>query len=114
MAPTTDMPDVEREPTARDCAIDAARHAAHISHEARLIKSLATDAIDDGVHAVKRARKSVDRRLEDLGDLKDETAYRVKQQPFKAIGLAAGVGLVLGIAVGWFGARLGNGTASTR
>jgi ElaB/YqjD/DUF883 family membrane-anchored ribosome-binding protein len=39
---------------------------------------------------------------------KDEAAYRVKRQPFKALGIAVGVGLVLGVAVGWIGARFGK------
>jgi hypothetical protein len=29
--------------------------SAHVSHEARLVKSLADDAIEDGAHAAKRA-----------------------------------------------------------
>ena len=53
--------------------------------------------------------KSVQRRVvEGLGDVKDEAAYRVKRQPFKALGIAVGVGLVLGVAVGWIGARFGK------
>lgn len=114
MAATTEIPEVERALSDRYCATDAARHAAHISHEARLVKSLVTDAVEDGVHAAKRAMKSVGRRVEELGDLKDEAAYRVKRQPIKAIGVAAGIGLVVGVTIGWIGARLGNGTASTR
>jgi ElaB/YqjD/DUF883 family membrane-anchored ribosome-binding protein len=78
----------------------------------QLLKSLAADAIEDGVHAAKRAITSVQRRVENLGDLKDEAAHRVKRQPFKAVGIAVGVGLVLGMAVGWIGGRFGQ-TSST-
>ena len=99
---------VESETPIRERAVDAVRQVAHISHEARLFKSLAADAVEDGVHAAKRAIKSVQRRVEELGDLKDEAAYRVKRQPFKALGIAVGVGLVLGVAVGWIGARFGK------
>ena len=77
-----------------------------------ILTSLAADAIDDGVHAAKRAITSVQRRVENLGDLKDEAAHRVKRQPFKAVGIAVGVGLVLGMAVGWIGGRFGQ-TKST-
>ena len=104
---TVDTSEAESGPTVRDRAMDAARHAAHISHEAQLLKSLASDALEDGVHAAKRAIKSVKRGVEELGDLKDEAAYRVKRQPFKAVAIAAGVGLVLGMAVGWIGGRFG-------
>ena len=109
MTPVTiDAPKVETEPSIRERAVDAARQMAHLSHEAQLLKSLAADAVEDGVHAAKRTIKSVQRRVEELGDLKDEAAYRVKRQPFKAVGIAVGVGLVLGVAVGWIGARFGK------
>jgi ElaB/YqjD/DUF883 family membrane-anchored ribosome-binding protein len=113
MSPSTiDAPTVETEPSIRERAIDAARQVAHVSHEAHLLKSLAADAVEDGVHAAKRAIKSVQRRLEELGDLKDEAAYRVKRQPFKALGIAVGVGLVFGLAVAWIGSRLGKGKST--
>ena len=109
MTPATiDAPKVETEPSIRERAVDAARQVAHISHEAQLLKSLAADAVEDGVHAAKRAIKSVQRRVEELGDLKDEAAHRVKRQPFKAVGIAVGVGFVLGVAVGWIGGRFGK------
>ena len=91
-----------------DRAMDAARHAAHLSHEARLVRSMAADAIEDGVHAARRAMKSLERGVERLGDFKQETAYQVKRRPFTAIGLAAGVGLLAGIFVGAIGFRLGQ------
>ena len=102
-----ETPEVESRPTVRDRMIDAARQAAHVSHEAQLLKALAADAVEDGVHAAARAIKSVRRGVEELGDLKDEAAHRVKRQPLKAVGIALGVGLVLGMAVGWIGGRFG-------
>ena len=83
MAPATvDTSEVETGPTVRDRVIDAARQATH-SHEAQRFKSLAADAVEDGVHAAKRAIKSVKRGVEELEDLKDEAAHRVKRQPLK-------------------------------
>jgi len=106
---TSDAPKVETEPSIRERAVDAARQVAHVSHEAQLLKSLAADAVEDGAHAAKRTIKSVQRRVvEGVGDVKDAAAYRVKRQPFKALGIAVGVGLVLGVAVGWIGARIGK------
>jgi ElaB/YqjD/DUF883 family membrane-anchored ribosome-binding protein len=78
----------------------------------QLLESLAADAIEDGVHAAKRAITSVQRRVENLGDRKDEAVHRMKRQPFKAVGIAVGVGLVLGMAVGWFGGRCGQPTST--
>ena len=94
--------------TARDRVVDAARQAAHVSHEARLLKSLAADAVEDGVHAARRAIKSVRRGVEELGDFKDEAVHRAKRQPLKAVAIAAGAGLALGVAVGWIAGRLGQ------
>ena len=46
-------------PSAADRIVDAVQHAAHMSHEARLVKSLAYDAIEDGAHEAKRAVKKI-------------------------------------------------------
>lgn len=101
---TVEAPEVEK-PTVGDRVVDACRQATHISHEARLLKSVAEDAIEDGVHAAKRAMMSVKRRVEEVGDLKDEAVHRVKREPLKAVGIAVGVGLVFGMALGWIGGR---------
>jgi ElaB/YqjD/DUF883 family membrane-anchored ribosome-binding protein len=87
----------------RDRVVDACRQTAHLSREARLVKSVATDAVEDGVHAAKRAITSVKRGVEGLADLKDEAVHRVKRQPLRAVGIPLGVGLVVGLAVGWIG-----------
>lgn len=73
--------------------------------EARSLKSRASDVVEDGVHAAKRAMTSVTRGVEELADLKDEAVHRVERQPLRALGLAVGVGLVLGLAVVWIGRR---------
>lgn len=104
-AASVETPEIEPRPTARDRAVDACRQAAHVSHEARLLKSVAEDAIEDGVHAAKRAIKSAQRRV---GDLKDEATYRVKRRPLQAMGAAFGIGLVLGLATGWIAHRAGQ------
>jgi len=105
---TVDTRAVKQDGTVRDRAIDACRQVAHLSHEAQLLKSFATDAVDDGVHAAKRAMKSLRRGVEEFGDFKEEALHRVKRQPLKAVGVALGVGLVLGVAAGWTGGRLGH------
>ena len=89
----------------RDRVVDTCRHAAHLSHEARLLKSLATDAVEDGVHAAKRALISLERRVEELTDVKDEAVHQVKRQPLRSVGIALGAGLVVGVAIGWIGRR---------
>jgi ElaB/YqjD/DUF883 family membrane-anchored ribosome-binding protein len=97
----------EREKTSvADRIVDAVQHAAHVSHEARLVKSLAYDAIEDGAHEAKRAvEKSVQRGIEKLEDIKDESVHYVKRQPLKAMAMAAGVGLMVGMAAAWITGR---------
>ena len=107
-AATVETPETTRNASVRDRAIDACRQATHLSHEARLLKSLASDAVEDGVHAAKRAITSVKRGVEELADLKDEAVHRVKRQHLRALSIALGVGLVVGVAVGWIGRRPGR------
>jgi ElaB/YqjD/DUF883 family membrane-anchored ribosome-binding protein len=96
-------------PNVTDRIVDAARHAAHMSHEARLVKSLACDAIEDGAHEATRAvEKSVQRGIERLEDIKDEGVHYVKRQPLKAIAMAAGLGLIVGMAAAWITGRFGQ------
>ncbi len=105
---TTATPRLGKETTTVDRVTDAYRQAthvaqeatAHVAQEASRLTSLAADAMDDGLHAAKQAMASVRKSVDELGDLKDATAERVKAQPLKAVGLAAGVGLALGLAIG--------------
>jgi ElaB/YqjD/DUF883 family membrane-anchored ribosome-binding protein len=89
---------MDRELTIGDRLADALASATHLSHEAHLVKSMATDAVEDATRAAKR---TVKRRLEDVADFKDEIIHRVKRQPVEAITVAVGVGALIGIAVGW-------------
>ncbi len=84
---------------------DVARHAAHLSHEARMVRSVAEDAIEDGVHRARRAVKSVRRGIERVQDIKDEATYYVKRRPLGTVAMAAGVGLVIGMAAGLIATR---------
>jgi ElaB/YqjD/DUF883 family membrane-anchored ribosome-binding protein len=84
----------------RDKAVDAIRHAAHASHEARLLKTIAVDAVEDGVYAAKRAIKTARRWTQTAVDFRDEAAYRIKREPFKFVGLALGAGIQLGLVLG--------------
>lgn len=69
------------------------------------VETKRSDAIDEGVHTAKRAMRSVRHGIEQIQDLKDEAAYRVKRQPLTAIALAASAGLVFGAAIGWVSGR---------
>ena len=110
---TTETPQLENSATVRDRVLDAVRHAAHVSHEAKLLKSIATDAVEDGIHAAKRALKNVKRSVERVEDFTAETAHSIKRQPLKSIAIAAGLGLAVGTLVGWYGARVGHSRHAT-
>jgi ElaB/YqjD/DUF883 family membrane-anchored ribosome-binding protein len=102
-------------PSVADRIVDAVQHAAHVSHEARLVKSLAYDAIEDGAHEAKRAvEKSLQRGFERLEDIKDESVHYVKRQPLKAMAMAAGVGVMVGMAAAWITARFFSSKGFTR
>jgi ElaB/YqjD/DUF883 family membrane-anchored ribosome-binding protein len=91
-----DTPAADVNPSVVDRVADAARTAAHLSHEARLLKSVAEDTIEDGVHAARRAMKAVQRRVDDI---KDDAIHGVKRQPLVAVGAAFGIGLAAGTLV---------------
>jgi ElaB/YqjD/DUF883 family membrane-anchored ribosome-binding protein len=80
----------------RGGTVDAVRRAAHLSHEVRLAKSLAADALVEAGHAARQTVKTVKRRLQDLTDRRHEVAHQVRREPFKAIGIAFGAGVLLG------------------
>jgi hypothetical protein len=101
MTPAT-VTAANEETTLRGCAADTVRQAAHLAHEARLLKTLASDAVEDGVHAVTRV---ITHRLHELEDLRDSAAYRIKRAPLVAVGLALGAGVLLGVVFGRLGRK---------
>ena len=70
--------------------------------DAKVLRAKAAELIDEGTLA---ARKTVARRMRELEDLRDETALKVRKAPFTAVGVTFGVGLLLGVAIGWMGRR---------
>jgi ElaB/YqjD/DUF883 family membrane-anchored ribosome-binding protein len=62
---------------------------------------MAEEAIEDGLHATKRAMKAARRQVEALGDFKEQAISRVKREPVKSVGMAVGPGLLIGVAVGF-------------
>jgi len=94
--------------SAADRIMDAGRAVAHLSHQARLAKSLAGDAIGDGVNAARHAVRSVRRSIERLEDVKDEGIHYVKRQPLKTIAMTAGIGFTVGLMAGWIAGRFSS------
>jgi ElaB/YqjD/DUF883 family membrane-anchored ribosome-binding protein len=58
--------------------------------------------IDDRVHEAQRAaERAVRRGIEKLEDLKDGGVHYVKRNPVKAVAVAVGAGLMVGLVTGW-------------
>jgi len=86
--------------TTQDRLADVVGRAAHVAHEARVIKTIAADAVEDGVHATKRAMTRGARELEAF---RETATYRIKKAPFLAVAIAAGAGLLVGTVCGRWG-----------
>jgi hypothetical protein len=98
--PNPDTPVAGSKLSVADRVVDAARMAAHLSHEARLLKSVAEDTIEDGVRTAKRTvKKAVQRSVDDLRDVKDDAIRGVKRRPLVAVAAAFGIGLAAGTVV---------------
>lgn len=99
---TLDTPAPAARESLLDKGFDAIRDAAHLSHEAKRLKTLAADAVEDGVHAIKRTMTTVAR---DAVDVRDDVVHRVKREPLKAMAIVFASGMLLGMLAGWVGRR---------
>lgn len=68
-------------------AADACRQAIHAAHDARLLKTIAEDAVETRMY---------------------DAAHRIRKHPFMAVGAAFAIGVPLGLLVGWAGTRAGR------
>ena len=59
---------------------DALRQVAHVAHKARVLKTIAADAVEASVV---------------------ETAHRIRKDPFKFVAIAFAIGVPLGAFLGW-------------
>ena len=83
----------------------SALQGAHVAHEAKLLKTLAADTVEDTAYQARRAARSARRHVEDI---QENVAHRVRRHPIAGVGLALGAGLLLGVAAGWGLARMGS------
>ncbi len=66
------------------------------------IKSIVTDAVEDGVRSAVQAIKHGRYAAEDVIE---EAKHTVKQRPLQAVGIVFAAGVVTGAFLGWFGSR---------
>lgn len=81
----------------RERVADAVRQVEHVAHEARLLKTLAADAVEDGLHTAKR---TVTRARHNLEDVRDTAEFRIRREPLKMAAMVFGAGVVFGAAAG--------------
>ena len=73
-----------------------------VSAEANRLRHKVTKAVED---KYDDARRAVRRGKYAAEDMIDETAYRIKRDPFRSVAVTFGVGLGLGAVIGWLGKR---------
>lgn len=73
-----------------------------VLREVSKIKSIITDAVEDGVksavYALKKGRHAAE-------DAIDDARHTVKQRPFQAMGVVFAAGFLTGSLLGWLGSR---------
>ena len=67
------------------------------------LKAISPETLEESLHAAKRALKQ---RTQELEDLRDAAALRIRKAPMESVGLALGVGVILGLAAGVIGALM--------
>jgi ElaB/YqjD/DUF883 family membrane-anchored ribosome-binding protein len=66
---------------------DAFQQAAHVAHKARVLKTVAADALEARVV---------------------ETAHRIRKDPFTSVGIAFAIGVPVGAFLGWVFSHSGH------
>lgn len=79
-------------------AREAQEQLTHLAKEAADRKAAIGEAIGDGMNTARRAVKHGYRATEDFVD---DTTYRIKRDPLRAVGLSFVAGIALGMALGW-------------
>lgn len=73
-----------------------------VLREVSRMKTVVTDAVEDGV---KSAVKALKQGRENAEDAIDETRRRIKQRPFEAMGIVFAAGVLTGALITWIGSR---------
>ncbi len=79
-------------------AIHAAKEVAKTGVKVERLKEKASHLMEDGMIDVKRMAKRGRYAAEDLVD---DTAHRIKKDPWLSVGVTFGVGIGLGVMLGW-------------
>src|SRR4030095_1082345 len=83
-------------------AVHAGERVVQVGVEAARLKAQASHAVEDARIEARRLAKR-GRRAAD--DLLEETAYRIKRDPFRSVAITLAVGLGVGALAGWLAGR---------
>jgi ElaB/YqjD/DUF883 family membrane-anchored ribosome-binding protein len=73
-----------------------------VYREVSRIKTVISEAVEDGV---KSAVKAIRQGRHKAEDVLDETKHAIKQRPFDAMGIVFAVGVLTGACLTWAGTR---------
>ena len=89
----------------RDAAAQAAQWGSDVERVKTAVAEAVSGKVEEGVRTTKRAAKA---SIEAAADLTDETIYRIKRRPLRAVGITLGIGFALGAFFGWSAFRRGR------
>jgi ElaB/YqjD/DUF883 family membrane-anchored ribosome-binding protein len=70
--------------------------------ESTKAKEIVNDVIENGQHKVERAAK---RAFVSAEECVEDTTYLIKRNPWQSVGVAVGIGALVGIVAGWQAGR---------
>ncbi len=82
--------------------IEKAPSVEEVLREVSHIKTVVTDAVEDGF---KSALKAVKQGRHAAEDALDEAKHKVRQKPFEAVGIVFAVGVMTGAVLTWLSSR---------
>lgn len=81
-----------------EAAADKTSQLGQLGAEANRLRRQVANAVED---RYDDARRTIRRGRYAAADALDETAYRIKRDPFNAVAATFGAGLVAGVLIGW-------------
>jgi ElaB/YqjD/DUF883 family membrane-anchored ribosome-binding protein len=82
--------------------LDKAPSVEELYREVSRIKTVVSEAVEDGVKAAVKAIKQGRHAAEDT---LDDAKHTIKQKPFEAVGIVFAVGVLIGAGLTWVGSR---------
>ena len=84
-------------------ALETAGKIAEVGVDFRLLKKRLGNAVDDAVLEAERMAKHGKRAMEDV---REDTTYWIKKNPWQSVGYVAGAAFGIGLCLGWFTSRV--------